>query len=220
MKKSVVLLLAVALLSLVLTACGNHSSNNNKSLNVTDVNKSNKAQSNKEKAAAKAKKDASQPAKPKSDKIIDNIDQIESTVMKLNNFSNGNGAYFDKIKAQLEKEHVTPDEVMRQIYVTNSTSSQSSTVLVGKVMSHSKQVNGNTVQFNFQTRTAKGPITGSDTADEAGEDYYDRIDEDAYKSYEVTTSYQLNISEDGKTATLNLLTPDWADRTNSSNNNN
>lgn len=236
MKKTVIALLSVAVLGTGGYFAYNAMTNSAKKQDVTqlkvdDSSKSKDSKDSKDSGKSKDSKDSKDSSKSKDlDKssddenktsdskadnsdnatIDDNIYAIGELVESLNNFKNASNKAYENLKSQFAKYNVTLDDTVKGpygLFDPISDGSKQSAVLAGITLDTNGQKNEAGYSFKNTIRVGQGAMNGSASA--TGGIIQKALKTDKYKDTNKEVEYQLDVSEDRKSATLKLVSGQW-----------
>lgn len=232
MKKTVIALLSVAVLGTGGYFAYNAMTNSAKKQDVTQlkVDDSSKSKDSKDSKKSKDLKDSkdSKDSKESEDKnsddstetdskdskdsatIDDNIYAIGELVESLNNFKNASNKAYENLKSQFAKYNVTLDDTVKGpygLFDPISDGSKQSAVLAGITLDTNGQQNEAGYSFKNTIRVGQGAMNGSASA--TGGIIQKALKTDKYKDTNKEVEYQLDVSEDRKSATLKLVSGQW-----------
>ena len=230
MKKTVIALLSVAVLGTGGYFAYNAMTNSAKKQDVTQlkVDDSSKSKDSKDSKKSKDLKDSkdSKDSKESEDKnsddskdskdskdsatIDDNIYAIGELVESLNNFKNASNKAYENLKSQFAKYNVTLDDTVKGpygLFDPISDGSKQSAVLAGITLDTTGQQNEAGYSFKNTIRVGQGAMNGSASA--TGGIIQKALKTDKYKDTNKEVEYQLDVSEDRKSATLKLVSGQW-----------
>lgn len=156
---------------------------------------------------SKSKTDES---KADSATIDDNIYAIGELVESLNNFKNASNKAYENLKSQFAKYNVTLDDTVKGpygLFDPISDGSKQSAVLAGITLDTNGQKNEAGYSFKNTIRVGQGAMNGSASA--TGGIIQKALRTDKYKDTNKEVEYQLDVSEDRKSATLKLVSGQW-----------
>lgn len=235
MKKTVIALLSVAVLGTGGYFAYNAMTNSAKKQDVTQlkVDDSSKSKDSKDSKKSKDSKDSkdsdttvksedknsddstetdSKDSKDSKDSatIDDNIYAIGELVESLNNFKNASNKAYENLKSQFAKYNVTLDDTVKGpygLFDPISDGSKQSAVLAGITLDTNGQQNEAGYSFKNTIRVGQGAMNGS--ASTTGGIIQKALKTDKYKDTNKEVEYQLDVSEDRKSATLKLVSGQW-----------
>ena len=232
MKKTVIALLSVAVLGTGGYFAYNAMTNSAKKQDVTQlkVDDSSKSKDSKDSKDSKKSKDlkdskGSDTTVKSGDKnsddstetdskdsatIDDNIYAIGELVESLNNFKNASNKAYENLKSQFAKYNVTLDDTVKGpygLFDPISDGSKQSAVLAGITLDTNGQQNEAGYSFKNTIRVGQGAMNGSASA--TGGIIQKALKTDKYKDTNKEVEYQLDVSEDRKSATLKLVSGQW-----------
>lgn len=232
MKKTVIALLSVAVLGTGGYFAYNAMTNSTKKQDVTqlkvdDSSKSKDSKDSKDSKKSKDSKDSDTTVKSEdknsddstetdskdskdSATIDDNIYQIGELVESLNNFKNASNKAYENLKSQFAKYNVTLDDTVKGpygLFDPISDGSKQSAVLAGITLDTNGQQNEAGYSFKNTIRVGQGAMNGSASA--TGGIIQKALKTDKYKDTNKEVEYQLDVSEDRKSATLKLVSGQW-----------
>lgn len=156
------------------------------------------------------KSDESKTDSKDSATIDDNIYQIGELVESINNFKNASNKAYEKLKSQFAKYNVTLDDTVKGpygLFDPISDGSKQSAVLAGITLDTVGQQNEAGYSFKNTIRVGQGAMNGSASA--TGGIIQKALKTDKYKDTNKEVEYQLDVSEDRKSATLKLVSGQW-----------
>lgn len=239
MKKTVIALLSVAVLGTGGYFAYNAMTNSAKKQDVTQlkVDDSSKSKDTKDSKDSGKSKDSKDSSKSKdSDKssddestnsdenktsdskadtsdnatIDDNIYAIGELVGSINDFKNASNKAYENLKSQFAKYNVTLDDTVKGpygLFDPISDGSKQSAVLAGITLDTDGQKNEAGYSFKNTIRVGQGAMNGSASA--TGGIIQKALKTDKYKDTNKEVEYQLDVSEDRKSATLKLVSGQW-----------
>lgn len=232
MKKTVIALLSVAVLGTGGYFAYNAMTNSTKKQDVTqlkvdDSSKSKDSKDSKDSKKSKDSKDSDTTVKSEdknsddstetdskdskdSATIDDNIYAIGELVESLNNFKNASNKAYENLKSQFAKYNVTLDDTVKGpygLFDPISDGSKQSAVLAGITLDTNGQQNEAGYSFKNTIRVGQGAMNGSASA--TGGIIQKALKTDKYKDTNKEVEYQLDVSEDRKSATLKLVSGQW-----------
>lgn len=232
MKKTVIALLSVAILGTGGYFAYNAMTNSAKKQDVTqlkvdDSSKSKDSKDSKDSKKSKDSKDSDTTVKSEdknsddstetdskdskdSATIDDNIYAIGELVESLNNFKNASNKAYENLKSQFAKYNVTLDDTVKGpygLFDPISDGSKQSAVLAGITLDTNGQQNEAGYSFKNTIRVGQGAMNGSASA--TGGIIQKALKTDKYKDTNKEVEYQLDVSEDRKSATLKLVSGQW-----------
>ena len=142
--------------------------------------------------------------------IDDNIYAIGELVESLNNFKNASNKAYEYLKSQFAKYNVTLDDTVKGpygLFDPISDGSKQSAVLAGITLDTNGQQNEAGYSFKNTIRVGQGAMNGSASA--TGGIIQKALKTDKYKDTNKEVEYQLDVSEDRKSATLKLVSGQW-----------
>ena len=142
--------------------------------------------------------------------IDDNIYAIGELVESLNNFKNASNKAYENLKSQFAKYNVTLDDTVKGpygLFDPISDGSKQSAVLAGITLDTNGQQNEAGYSFKNTIRVGQGAMNGSASA--TGGIIQKALKTDKYKDTNKEVEYQLDVSEDRKSATLKLVSGQW-----------
>ena len=142
--------------------------------------------------------------------IDDNIYAIGELVESLNNFKNASNKAYENLKSQFAKYNVTLDDTVKGpygLFDPISDGSKQSAVLAGITLDTDGQQNEAGYSFKNTIRVGQGAMNGSASA--TGGIIQKALKTDKYKDTNKEVEYQLDVSEDRKSATLKLVSGQW-----------
>lgn len=158
----------------------------------------------------KSDSDESKTDSKDSATIDDNIYQIGELVESLNNFKNASNKAYENLKSQFAKYNVTLDDTVKGpygLFDPISDGSKQSAVLAGITLDTNGQQNEAGYSFKNTIRVGQGAMNGSASA--TGGIIQKALKTDKYKDTNKEVEYQLDVSEDRKSATLKLVSGQW-----------
>lgn len=160
----------------------------------------------------KSDSDDSKDSKDSKDSatIDDNIYAIGELVESLNNFKNASNKAYENLKSQFAKYNVTLDDTVKGpygLFDPISDGSKQSAVLAGITLDTNGQKNDAGYSFKNTIRVGQGAMNGSASA--TGGIIQKALKTDKYKDTNKEVEYQLDVSEDRKSATLKLVSGQW-----------
>lgn len=158
----------------------------------------------------KSDSDESKTDSKDSATIDDNIYQIGELVESLNNFKNASNKAYENLKSQFAKYNVTLDDTVKGpygLFDPISDGSKQSAVLAGITLDTNSQQNEAGYSFKNTIRVGQGAMNGSASA--TGGIIQKALKTDKYKDTNKEVEYQLDVSEDRKSATLKLVSGQW-----------
>lgn len=159
---------------------------------------------------SKTDSDESKTDSKDSATIDDNIYQIGELVESLNNFKNASNKAYENLKSQFAKYNVTLDDTVKGpygLFDPISDGSKQSAVLAGITLDTNGQQNEAGYSFKNTIRVGQGAMNGSASA--TGGIIQKALKTDKYKDANKEVEYQLDVSEDRKSATLKLVSGQW-----------
>lgn len=163
---------------------------------------------------SKDSKDSSKSKDSKDSKdsatIDDNIYAIGELVESINNFKNASNKAYENLKSQFAKYNVTLDDTVKGpygLFDPISDGSKQSAVLAGITLDTNGQQNEAGYSFKNTIRVGQGAMNGSASA--TGGIIQKALKTDKYKDTNKEVEYQLDVSEDRKSATLKLVSGQW-----------
>lgn len=156
------------------------------------------------------KSDESKTDSKDSATIDDNIYQIGELVESINNFKNASNKAYENLKSQFAKYNVTLDDTVKGpygLFDPISDGSKQSAVLAGITLDTVGQQNEAGYSFKNTIRVGQGAMNGSASA--TGGIIQKALKTDKYKDTNKEVEYQLDVSEDRKSATLKLVSGQW-----------
>lgn len=238
MKKTVIALLSVAVLGTGGYFAYNAMTNSAKKQDVTQlkVDDSSKSKDSKDSSKSKTSKssdkskdsdkssasdvsdnDETSDSKSKTDEsktdsatIDDNIYAIGELVGNINDFKNASNKAYENLKSQFAKYNVTLDDTVKGpygLFDPISDGSKQSAVLAGITLDTDGQKNEAGYSFKNTIRVGQGAMNGSASA--TGSIIQKALKTDKYKDTNKEVEYQLDVSEDRKSATLKLVSGQW-----------
>ena len=163
---------------------------------------------------SKDSKDSSKSKDSKDSKdsatIDDNIYAIGELVESINNFKNASNKAYENLKSQFAKYNVTLDDTVKGpygLFDPISDGSKQSAVLAGITLDTTGQQNEAGYSFKNTIRVGQGAMNGSASA--TGGIIQKALKTDKYKDTNKEVEYQLDVSEDRKSATLKLVSGQW-----------
>ena len=142
--------------------------------------------------------------------IDDNIYAIGELVENINNFKNASNKAYENLKSQFAKYNVTLDDTVKGpygLFDPISDGSKQSAVLAGITLDTNGQQNEAGYSFKNTIRVGQGAMNGSASA--TGGIIQKALKTDKYKDTNKEVEYQLDVSEDRKSATLKLVSGQW-----------
>lgn len=194
-------------------------SKNSKDSKDSDVTKKSLTDDESEKGKSSVKKevddDSNKSDESKTDSkdsatIDDNIYQIGELVESINNFKNASNKAYENLKSQFAKFNVTLDDTVKGpygLFDPISDGSKQSAVLAGITLDTVGQQNEAGYSFKNTIRVGQGAMNGSASA--TGGIIQKALKTDKYKDTNKEVEYQLDVSEDRKSATLKLVSGQW-----------
>ena len=228
MKKTVIVLLSVAVLGTGGYFAYNAMTNSAKKQDAVqlkvddsskskDSKKSNKSENSSNSNTAKSSDETETSNDSKSEEsttdnatIDDNIYEIGSLVESLNNFRNASNKAYETLKSQFAKYNVTLDDTVKGpygIFDPISDGSEQSAVLAGITLNTDGQKNDAGYLFKNTVRVGQGAMNGSASA--TGGIIQKALKTDKYNGTDKEVEYQLDVSEDRKSGTLRLVSGQW-----------
>lgn len=159
---------------------------------------------------SKTDSDESKTDSKDSATIDDNIYQIGELVESLNNFKNASNKAYENLKSQFAKYNVTLDDTVKGpygLFDPISDGSKQSAVLAGITLDTNGQQNEAGYSFKSTIRVGQGAMNGSASA--TGGIIQKALKTDKYEDANKEVEYQLDVSEDRKSATLKLVSGQW-----------
>lgn len=161
-------------------------------------------------ASNKSDSDESKTDSKDSATIDDNIYAIGELVESINNFKNASNKAYENLKSQFAKYNVTLDDTVKGpygLFDPISDGSKQSAVLAGITLDTNGQQNEAGYSFKNTIRVGQGAMNGSASA--TGGIIQKALKTDKYKDTNKEVEYQLDVSEDRKSATLKLVSGQW-----------